>query len=149
MTTANHALTATLIALTIKEPVLVLPLALVSHFVLDMLPHYGLNDNSLSAKQKFDSHLRVELISLIGIVALLFTGAYGWNLALLASIVSILPDIEHPIRYIFYARLGKKPPKTITYTFHKKIQWLERKWGLYVEVGYFIIGYLILSKVVI
>lgn len=149
MTTANHILTGTLLAVTIKEPAAVLPLALLSHFVLDAVPHYGPNDASISQKQKVHAHLRVEALGLIGIVALIFTGVYGWNLALLASFVAILPDFEWPFRYIFYERFDKTPPPSITAHFHSRIQQFERPWGLYVEIVYFISGYFILTNVVL
>ena len=37
----NHMVTGAVIALVVKQPALALPLAFLSHFVLDALPHYG------------------------------------------------------------------------------------------------------------
>ncbi|MFZ1324307.1 MAG: hypothetical protein WAQ57_04090 [Candidatus Saccharimonadales bacterium] len=41
MHTVNHAAAGAGIALAVRQPLLALPLALASHFVLDALPHYG------------------------------------------------------------------------------------------------------------
>lgn len=144
MTTANHALTGALIAVTIDQPYLVLPLAFASHFLLDALPHWGVDDDTKTPKQKFYAHLRYEGIGLIGILTLLLSGVYGWNIVLLASFVAVLPDIEWPVRYLFYARVDKQPPSTVSARMHKRIQWCERSWGGYVEIAYFALGYLLL-----
>lgn len=144
MTTSNHILTGTLIALTVKEPALAVPLALASHFIIDALPHWGDPDMSKSPRKRFYSYAKVELLGITGIILLLLTGVYGWNLVLLCSIVAILPDIEWPIRYLAYARLGERPPQTVTAKWHKKIQRFERPWGGYIEATYFFVGYMIL-----
>lgn len=147
MTTANHALSGALISLVITQPAIALPVAFISHYALDALPHWGVNDNTKTPKEKFYAHVRYELVGALGIIALIFSGAYGWNFVLLASVVAILPDVEWPVRYLAFARQGKQPPATLTARFHKRIQWCERSWGAYVEVGTFIIGYFVLLKI--
>src|SRR5687767_11983718 len=41
MTGLNHVLTGSAIAIAIQQPLLVAPLAFLSHFILDSLPHFG------------------------------------------------------------------------------------------------------------
>jgi hypothetical protein len=41
MTATNHVITGAILVAAIKNPVVALPLALASHFVLDYLPHFG------------------------------------------------------------------------------------------------------------
>jgi hypothetical protein len=41
MTATNHAITGAIIAVVIDKPVIALPLALLSHFAQDALPHFG------------------------------------------------------------------------------------------------------------
>lgn len=147
MTTSNHLLAGSIIALTVKEPVLVLPLAFLSHFLLDALPHYGINDAELDSKSKFKRYINVELVGLIGIIILLNTGQYGWNLVSLAAFLAVLPDIEWPVHYFFFIAKGKKPPSTITSRFHESIQWSERRWGIFLEIIYFVCGYLLFLKI--
>ena len=140
MTTANHLLAGTILALTIKEPALVLPLAFLSHFLLDALPHYGHDGYGEAFRHK--ETLIMELLGLIGIAALLSAGVYGWNLALLAAVVAVSPDFEWPFRYFLFERRGKPPFKTPLTRIHKNIQWCERNWAMTVEVGFFVAAYL-------
>ena len=41
MTGVNHGMTGAVIALTIKQPALAVPLSFISHYITDMFPHYG------------------------------------------------------------------------------------------------------------
>lgn len=133
-------LTGTVLALAVKEPMLVLPLAYLSHFLLDALPHYGHDGYGEAFRHK--ETLIMELLGLIGIAVLLSAGVYGWNLALLAAAVAVSPDFEWPIRYFLFERKGKAPFKTPLTWIHKKIQWCERNWGIFVEVGFFAAGFI-------
>ena len=45
MTTTAHALTGAAIAVVIKKPKLAIPLAFLSHFACDALPHFGIGMN--------------------------------------------------------------------------------------------------------
>ncbi|HUC95527.1 MAG TPA: hypothetical protein VMR76_01035 [Candidatus Saccharimonadia bacterium] len=147
MTISNHVLVASLIAVTIKEPALVLPLAFLSHYVLDALPHYGYpGHGGYGEAFKHKATFIMESFNFIGIIILLFTIHFSVWVVTAAIILSILPDIEWPYRYIFFERKSLKPPDTITARFHQKIQWCERWWGIYSEVGFFIIFYIIFLK---
>ena len=144
MTTSNHILVGTLIAVTVKQPALVLPLAFASHFVLDSLPHYGYDGNGYGEALKYKTTFIMEVLGLFGIILLLSTGIYGLNLPTLAAVVAVSPDIEWPYRYFFFERRGLVPVDTPFTKFHKKIQWCERQWGIFVEVPFFIAGYILL-----
>lgn len=144
MTTSNHAVTGALIALVIKEPAAVIPLAFASHFVLDALPHFGNNDSRVSAKKRLQSYVRFELAGIIGIALLAVSGVYGWNLVLLASLLAASPDTVWLYRYARYHRKGREPAMSLPSRIHKKIQWCERTWGVYVEVPYFMLCYTLL-----
>lgn len=148
MTTGNHILVGTLIAVTVKQPVLVLPLAFASHFVLDSLPHYGYEGNGYGVAMKHKTTFVMEALGIAGIILLLTTGLYGLNLVTLASIVAVSPDFEWIYRYFIYERRGLELHDTLFTKFHKKVQWGERKWGIYVEVPFFAVGYcILLSKI--
>ncbi len=144
MTTSNHMLAGTLIALTVKEPVLVIPLAFLSHFVLDALPHHGYDRGGYGAALKHNTTYVMEVLGLFGLLLLITSGVFGWNLALLAALLAVLPDVEWPYRYIFFERKGLVPPSTFLTNFHSKIQWCERKWGIFPEILFFSIGFLLL-----
>lgn len=147
MTTANHVLVGTLIAVTVKQPALVLPLAFASHFVLDALPHFGYSGSGYGVAFRHKAFFAMEFFGLTGIALLLATSLYGFNLVLLASIIAVSPDFEWVYRYFLYERKGLKPPKTFLTDFHKKIQWCERSWGMIPEIIFFAILYTVLLKV--
>ena len=130
MTTSNHILAGSLIAITLKDPILVIPLSFMSHFVLDVLPHFGNTNHRLGDKKRVKKYLIVEAAGVLGIILLLSTGIYGLNLVTLAAFLAVMPDLEWAFRYIFFERLGKKPPKTITSEFHNRIQKFEKEWAV-------------------
>jgi hypothetical protein len=142
MTVSNHVVVASLIAVTIKDPAIVLPLAFLSHYILDALPHFGYpGHGGYNEGIKYKPTYVMEGFNLIGIVILLFTVHFSVWVVTAAIILSLLPDFEWPFRYIFFERKGLKPPNTITARFHQKIQWCERWWGIFVEVGFFVVIY--------
>lgn len=57
MTATAHALIGTVIAAKISDPVIAAPLALASHFVADMIPHW---DEALNRKNKGRNRLLIE-----------------------------------------------------------------------------------------
>lgn len=57
MTATSHALIGTIIAAKFPDPVIAIPLALASHFVADMIPHW---DEALNRKNKGRNRLLIE-----------------------------------------------------------------------------------------
>lgn len=113
MTATNHALSGALIGATISQPYLAIPLAFASHFILDAIPHFGLDDvgghSNIKNRKLFHRILLLD--------ALLLAIVFIWLLALGASwlvfvclIVAGSPDFVWAYRYIFQEKLGKKSP---------------------------------------
>ena len=139
MTLVNHAAAGAVIALTIKQPYLVIPLALISHFVMDLIPHFG-----YPGHQGYKKILRHRLtyfylfLDLVGWIFLVWAMlGLSW-LAYVAAFMAVLPDIGRDLwRALFYYGLEKKgkPFRRGPLTkFHRWIQWCERPWGFIVEV---------------
>ncbi|MDO8591786.1 MAG: hypothetical protein Q7R60_02610 [bacterium] len=136
MTVANHAALGALIALTVKEPALVLPLAFVSHYALDALPHFGYPGGG-GFGEAFKHKLTLvygifdSVTSIIFIILILNT---GW-LVYVAAATAVAPDIANFCRYYFKERKGLSKPSegNIISRFHHRIQWGHRPWGLFVE----------------
>src|SRR3989304_5959545 len=92
MTATNHALTGALIALVVETPGLAIPLAFVSHFVIDVIPHFGIPPGEFVFK-KYTKYLVMDFVALIIVVismALLFTDNFWIILACMAAAVA--PD---------------------------------------------------------
>jgi hypothetical protein len=123
MMTTNHVLTGTLIGLTIHTPALALPIAFVSHFILDVLPHYGDSDH-IGKKFKMVLSLDILVASLVLIAMGIFRPMY-WQLGVLCAVIAASPDLVwlpmwlHELKHESPGRMG------IFSRFHKKIQWAE------------------------
>lgn len=137
MTATNHALSGALIGLSVTQPVIALPLALVSHFVLDAIPHLGLDElgGHLKAKKMFKWMLVLDAIFL----AVVMVWLYIINAPFLAFTCLFLagsPDFIWAYRYIFKENLGKnpKPIRHIFNRFHARIQTSQTLQGAWVEL---------------
>lgn len=140
MTATNHMLTGAVIAAAVHQPWLVVPLALVSHFVLDSLPHFGVAEGDIRARNRhplFRTVLAVDLAILFTallLIPLLFSGKVSGWILLAGMLAAWLPDVVW-VSHFWHDRQGhaKKEPVWLT-RFHQKIQWFERPFGLIVEV---------------
>jgi hypothetical protein len=146
MSIANHSLVGALIALTVKQPVLALPLALLSHYVLDTLPHFGYAGQGYNEALKHPLTYIEQPFSWAAFVLLVVTlRDQGW-LVYAAAAVAVSPDLMWPYRYFFFERVGKKPPGGGLTNFHRHIQWCERSWGVGVEIVFFGVFFSILLR---
>jgi hypothetical protein len=146
MTTSNHIYAGAIIALTVKDPAVALPLALLSHFVLDALPHYGHENYTEALKHRLTYVM--ESVNLIGIPLLVYLlwGQSVW--VWLAAIVALSPDLAWVYRYTRYERRGRLPRDGLLTRFHKGIQRYEVHWGIYVEYMFFILFVCVLYRLV-
>jgi hypothetical protein len=141
MTATNHALTGALIGLIVGEPLIAAPLALVSHFVCDVIPHYGvptqrqkeqrLKSDGFRYYLVVDSSLCVALVA-----ALVWLRPEHWQLAILCAFLAASPDLLWINRWL-KARAGKPWHGTWFTRFAGDIQWFERPIGAVVEAAWF------------
>ena len=146
MTVSNHVLVGSAIALAVHQPILALPLAFGSHFVLDALPHFGWSGQGYGELFRHRLFYVGEGLDFIGLVVLVLTINFAVWTTLAAVILAVSPDFEWPYRYFLFERRGLRPPSTFLTKFHQKIQWGERPWGIVVEVVFFIIGYALVRR---
>lgn len=144
MTATNHVLTGSLLGLTLHQPLLAVPLALLSHFVLDALPHYG-DKNHVHDHFKTILMLDMLIASMVLVALILLRPAY-WQLGLVCGIVAASPDLMWLPMWL--RELKNKRPKfeNIILRFHKNIQWAERAHNYPVEVVWFVAGLFLLAK---
>lgn len=139
MNIANHLLAGAIIAVTVKEPLVALPLALTSHFVMDALPHYGYKGRmgyteALKHRMSYISTV-ISVLLCIAIAAYLLWRS-EW-LALYAGLIAMSPDFVGIWNYLAFEKHGKTGQNIIAKLhvgFHRRIQWCERPWGLYIEI---------------
>ena len=152
MTATNHALTGALIGLSIGNPLIAIPAALLSHFVLDALPHYGSPQEEPEKLKSiwFRNYLIVEAILCFGIVAVLvIVRPQYWALAAVCAFIASSPDLVSANRY-FKVRSGKSWKPSAYSRFASYIQWFERPIGALVEAAWlFAMVFLLVNLLVI
>lgn len=138
MTATNHALTGATIALAVKRPELAIPLAFLSHFALDAIPHFGVPPGKFVLRKyyKFLVGDFVALLAMTVVLAVLFTSKFWIILSCMA--VAAGPDF---MWWIYRKNLedNNKQGVDVISRFHWWIQWKEFTKGIFIEVGWFII----------
>lgn len=134
MTATSHALIGTVIAAKISNPALAIPLALASHFIADMIPHWDTltnrenkNWNRLVIDSVFDGILAFALS--YSVIKLLFPET-NYLYTILIMFFAILPDLLHA-PYTFF---GIKQFKW-AYDFGRKTnKTLDKPWGIITQI---------------
>lgn len=147
MTATAHALVSGAIAASIQNPSLAIPLAFISHFVMDAVPHWDFGTNWRSrAKAKTGVIAIFDTILGFTLAYFLFAGKVESLPLILAMIAGNLPDWLEAPYYIFFARQDKKQPtaragywEKLTYNiykienvFHAKTQF---PFGIYTQIA--------------
>lgn len=123
-------LTGTAIAVALREPLLVAPLALMSHFILDAIPHF---DHPLYqyGSRYFTLIMAADGVVSVGTVTLVMLALpHLAGVIALGALFAIMPDFL----WLYYYTHGR--PQWWFFRFHTKIQWYERPPGILVEASY-------------
>ena len=146
MRSINHALTGALIGLTIGEPWVAVPVALVSHLVCDVIPHHGnqaAEERILKSKLFRNSLITDELLCVGLVIALSLSRPDHWLLAAICAFVATSPDLLFINRYRS-ALAGQTRHSSRVVQWLIDIQWFQRPIGAVVEVAWFIAGLILL-----
>lgn len=139
MAITNHILAGAIIGLTLShQPAAALALAFASHFLMDALPHFGYAGNKgFSEAFKYQLSYIVGAITLITATAvLIFLVIHQAWFAILAGLVAASPDAVGLYNWVAYEKKGRTANGGLALLhvkFHRRIQTLERPWGVYVE----------------
>jgi hypothetical protein len=135
MTATNHFLAGVTIASFVGKPALALPLAFMSHYFLDTLPHFG--DSKYHQRLKvFIMIWLVDFLVLMCVLGLTLLSSPWWYA--LAGFLGTSPDLAWVYRFYFVDRNVDINPKNMHWVnkFHNNIQKFEHKWGLIVEIPF-------------
>lgn len=149
MTATNHVVTGSVLAATLQNPALALPLAFILHFALDALPHFGQRNDPAKAIRRLKYILPVDAAIAAGVLLVIFImHPERWPVIMLGGILCASPDLFQLPRYIRYLRTGDHRPFNDPLSrFHHWIQWGERPWGIYIEAAWFVgFGYVLLAS---
>ena len=134
MLALNHTLFGIMIAVTVKKPELVAPLAFSSHFVLDVMPHFGNSESFGTYSKKYFRVIQADgaAATTAGLAAILIWPHMFW-IIIIGILSSIAPDLFWP--FAKYAKKGELSWKF--FRFHKKIQLSETRNGIISEFAWF------------
>lgn len=111
MTSTAHTLVGGAIAQAIPNPYIALPLIVMSHFLMDCIPHWDMGTNWRSRSKKLTGALAIaETLTGITIAYILYQGKVESPFLLFAIIASILPDWLETPWYILFAHQNKHVP---------------------------------------
>ena len=146
MTAPNHALTGALIGLTISNPAVALPLAFLSHFVCDAIPHYDPPETDkalrLNSKRFMYEFLFVGAgLCMLLVLALAFTRPQHWLTAAVCAFLATSPDLFWIPRFLHVKRTGQDKPLANPFLkFHSWIQWRTGPKLFWLESVWFMAG---------
>jgi hypothetical protein len=146
MTATNHALTGALIGLIVGEPLIAAPVALVSHFVCDALPHYTSDapQETLLKSNGFRNYLLAEAgLCLLLVLVLAIRQPEHWLLACICAFLAASPDLLWIPRYL-KTRANKAWQPNVFSRFALAIQWFAKPIGAAVEAVWFIAAIILL-----
>lgn len=148
MTATNHALTGAIIGTLVVNPVLAVILAVLSHFVLDGIPHYDSEGRVVT--KAFDKYLIIDALLCISLVVLLYINSpQYWFLPAVCAFVAVSPDFMWSKAYMDSKREHNfVKPKHLLARIHAKVQWFQRPIGWVVEVCWLLGAAYILAKII-
>ncbi|QQS19649.1 hypothetical protein IPL85_05265 [Candidatus Saccharibacteria bacterium] len=150
MTAPNHALTGALIGLAVPSMWLSVPLAFVSHFVLDAIPHYDVPGESNEARIDSRQFLFIQIVGgfvlCVGLVALLWWSQVpNWLSLSVCAFIATVPDLLSIPRFLAVKRGHKDPVNSnLFWKFHNDIQRQHPRF-LPVEFVWFALAALLLT----
>jgi len=144
MLAINHAFSGALLGLTVGEPWVAVPLAFLSHFAQDAVPHYDLpgDETARLRHTSFARQLVVDAV-LCGILVLILAliRPKHWISAAICAFLATSPDLMW-IRKFWQTRFKACESTNIFpwERFHTKIQWRTGRGLWWVEAMWFVGG---------
>ena len=147
MTATSHAIIGTVIAAKIGNPALAIPIALATHFIADLIPHWdtGTNEKKKGRKRVYYESFVDVVCSILAVYLLVYYFFPYTNLkyAYLIAFVAQLPDwLTAP--YYFYHIKFMKPFYNLQKLFDNK---LDKPWGIITQVS-FLLAIIVIAKVI-
>ncbi len=145
MRAINHAVTGAIIGVSITSPIVAVAVAVLSHFILDSIPHY--DDVKLQQKTVFNAVLLADAFLCFLLVLMIFAvRPEAWVVPSIAAFAATSPDFMWMKSWLDGVDTKKNLSNWLM-RFHSKIQWSQTPRGLFVEIMWFIAAISILLNV--
>ena len=135
----------------VKQPAIALPLAFLSHYVLDAIPHFGIHEDDVvkrNAHWLFRTVVSVDTVLaatlIIAVPLLADVHVNGW-LILCDMLAGIAPDSVWIYRHLHFMYKKIERPFGKISQIHQRIQWFEKPWGLPVEVAWVVVSLVVIN----
>lgn len=145
MTATNHALTGAMIGVVVQQPYLAIPLAFLSHFLCDALPHF--ESGFTFGKKSMYVYLFFDgLFALLAAAFLLWQGVENPIFLAICGFVAMSPDLI----WLYYGlknqfgNYSKYGPVT---RLHHRIQWSATKLGIIPEAVWAVVVLGVIIKI--
>jgi len=144
MTATAHALIGASLAVKIVNPIVGIPLSILSHFLADLIPHWDLGTNH---RQKSQTRLRAEAVLdvLLGfaLVFLIFRNMADTRYLFAMVIAAQLPDWLEAPSFMFGIKVP--PFSWMDWLGHKIQSRIQLPWGLITQIV--VVGLMLLITV--
>lgn len=147
MRAINHALTGAAIGLAVGQPAVALPVAFLSHFVLDMVPHFGTKHDAVGGRNFRNWLLADAVLCLCLVIGLVAVRPHAWWLAAACAFAAAAPDLASAPRFFALQRGHEHQTSSRFVRLAKRIQWFERPIGAVVEVVWFGAAVFVLASI--
>lgn len=150
MRAINHALTGAIIGLAIENPAIAVSAAVLSHYVCDVIPHFGANlpGNTELKSGRFRNLLYIDaLLCALLVLTLALMRPHHWLVAAVSAFAASAPDFLSVTKYV-QIRRGKAWKAGWYNRFAHGIQWFERPIGAVVEVAWLVAALVIIAPFV-
>jgi hypothetical protein len=128
MLVTTHTLVATAIAVKTRNPSIYIPAALINHFVLDALPHFG--GGFVNETKNFKMAMAIDALVGLSLFTIIVTSGIFPFLPLLAlDLLAGWPDL-----LLVYNKLLKGNHFEKIQKWHAGIQKFESPWGILVDM---------------
>jgi hypothetical protein len=124
MLSISHSLTGAFLAVALRNPVLVVPVVLASHYLEDWFPHWDVGTGLSNGTRKKNHALTMEFIELglsFGLLYWIFQAGMSevnW-LAWFGAFLALLPDfMEAPRNFLKWEPAWLKPLNDLHHAFH-------------------------------
>ena len=143
-------MTGAVVGVAVTNPLLALPLAFLSHFAQDAIPHHDDPKRFPLDSKQFTHVLILDAALCVVLVGLLFFHASdSWFIAGICAFLATSPDLMWMPRYLHAKRTGADPgTKGKVQKFHERVQWLTLPKGIYVEIVWAVGIAVLLAKLI-
>lgn len=138
-------LTGAVIAAAVDRPLVTIPCALLSHFVVDAIPHFGFEEEDVIVRNKsklfkrvvaIDAACAVAILILLPLLAVCASAAVQAGVVVICMVAALSPDLVWVRMFLREVRSHRNIEGGRFSRFHKRIQWSESKSGIYVEYAW-------------